>query len=103
MPPAAGFSSTGGAPTLSVYKVQQPVSNAPTFANTKLQPGIYGSITVQAGQSAVINTEGCLGGTGQGLAYVFKYSDWNTAAGSVSWTQGTNAAAPAGVFLTHNC
>ncbi|PQE11508.1 hypothetical protein CJF31_00011079 [Rutstroemia sp. NJR-2017a BVV2] len=103
MPSAPAFSTTGGAPTLSIFKVKQPVSGAPTFANTQLESGIYGSITLQAGQSATINTEGCRGGTGQGLAYVFKYADWNTAASSVTWTQGTSVAAPVGVFLTHNC
>ncbi|KAM3066257.1 hypothetical protein ACMFMG_003232 [Clarireedia jacksonii] len=103
MPAAAGFSSTGGPPTLSVFKVKQPVSEPHTFANTQLEPSLYGSVTVQAGQSATINTEDCRGGTGAGLAYVFKYADSNTAAGSMSWTQGTSVTAPAGVFLVHNC
>ncbi|PQE29317.1 hypothetical protein CJF30_00004336 [Rutstroemia sp. NJR-2017a BBW] len=103
MPSVPDFSTSGGAPTLSVFKVKQPVSGSPTYANTQLESGLYGSITLQAGQSATINTEGCRGGTGQGLAYVFKYVDWNTAASSVTWKQGTSAAAPVGVFLTHNC
>jgi hypothetical protein len=54
----------------------------------------------------VINSESCNGGSGQGLAFVFRYADWVSGQGSVGWTEYVNAlngAGARGVYLSYNC
>ncbi|KAA8573859.1 hypothetical protein EYC84_005412 [Monilinia fructicola] len=98
---------TGVSPALNVYTVSTPLPDSPTFNNIspKINAGIFGTITPASGQSAVINSEACNGGTGQGLSFVFRYADWVRGQGSVSWTEYVNAlngAGARGVYLNYN-
>ncbi|KAF7863235.1 hypothetical protein EAF04_007317 [Stromatinia cepivora] len=99
---------TGVSPALNVYTVSTPLPDAPTFNNIspKINPSIFGTVTPASGQSVVINSGTCNGGSGQGLAFVFRYADWVRGQGSVSWTEYVNAlngAGARGVYLNYNC
>ncbi|KAF5876313.1 uncharacterized protein Bfra_002717 [Botrytis fragariae] len=101
-------SITGISPALDVYTVSTPLPSGPTFNNIspKINSGIFGSVTPASGQSIVINAQACNGGSGQGLAFVFRYADWVRGQGSVSWTEYVNAlngAGARGVYLNYNC
>ncbi|KAF7943060.1 hypothetical protein EAE96_011005 [Botrytis aclada] len=107
-PPDYTPSITGVSPALDVFTVSAPLPNSPTFNNIspKINSGIFGSVTSASGQSVVINTQACNGGSGQGLAFVFRYADWVRGQGSVSWTEYVNAlngAGARGVYLNYNC
>ncbi|KAJ8071741.1 hypothetical protein OCU04_002057 [Sclerotinia nivalis] len=99
---------TGVSPALNVYTVSTPLPDAPTFNNIspKINPSIFGTVTPASGQSVVINSGNCYGGSGQGLAFVFRYADWVRGQGSVSWNEYVNAlngAGARGVYLNYNC
>ncbi|TGO25776.1 hypothetical protein BPAE_0073g00420 [Botrytis paeoniae] len=101
-------SITGVSPALDVFTVSTPLPSGPTFNNIspKINSGIFGSVTPASGQSVVINTQTCNGGSGQGLTFVFRYADWVRGQGSVSWTEYVNAlngAGARGVYLNYNC
>ncbi|KAI9645421.1 hypothetical protein NHQ30_006160 [Ciborinia camelliae] len=101
-------SITGVSPALNVYTVSTPLPNAPTYNNIQplINSGVFGTVTPASGQSVVINTEACNGGSGQGLAFVFKYADWVHGQGSVGWTEyvnNLNGAGARGVYLNYNC
>ncbi len=67
-----------------------------------LDTGLFGTIgPLQAGQTAVVNSEACptdLNGGGN-LAFLFSISSWVEGAQSVSFTQTPTS----GIFLVHNC
>ncbi|QSZ34022.1 hypothetical protein DSL72_005602 [Monilinia vaccinii-corymbosi] len=95
----------GVSPALNVYTVSTPLPYAPTYNNicSNIKPGIFGTITPSKGQCAVINTESCNGGSGQGLAYIFRYADWVRTQGSVCWNQCDDASNTVGVYMDYNC
>ncbi|OBT69614.1 hypothetical protein VE03_00912 [Pseudogymnoascus sp. 23342-1-I1] len=104
-PTGAVITQSGGPPTLNVHTVASPLPANPTYNN--IQAGtLFGTVTVLAGQSAVINSRSCPTAAEGGLAFVFKYADWQTQASSVGWTEYVNklnGAGLTGVFLNFNC
>ncbi|CAD6454247.1 cf5b7dac-7baa-4aa0-a8d9-84ccfbafbd9f [Sclerotinia trifoliorum] len=99
---------TGVSPALNVYAVSTPLPDSRTFNNIspKITPSIFGTVTPASGQSVVINSGNCNGGSGQGLTFVFRYADWVRGQGSVSWIEYVNAlngAGARGVYLNYNC
>jgi len=94
--------SSGASPTLNVYTVPT-VPASPTWNNVAKGP-LFGTVTVLAGQSTVINSQSCPG-AGQ-LGFVFGYADWITGKASVGWDEYINAlngAGLRGVYLSYNC
>ncbi|ESZ98654.1 hypothetical protein SBOR_0892 [Sclerotinia borealis F-4128] len=84
---------SGISPALNVYTVSTPLPNTPTFNNIspKINSGIFGTVTPASDQNVVISSEACNGGSGLGLAFVFRYADWVKGQGSVEWTEYVNA------------
>ncbi|KFY63300.1 hypothetical protein V496_04038 [Pseudogymnoascus sp. VKM F-4515 (FW-2607)] len=104
-PPNSVITQTGGSPTLNVHTVAAPIPKNPTYNNIK--PGsLFGTVTVLLGQSAVINSRSCPTAAEGGLAFVFKYADWQTQESSVGWTEyinELNGQGLRGVYLNYNC
>ncbi|OBT96920.1 hypothetical protein VE01_05464 [Pseudogymnoascus verrucosus] len=104
-PAGAVITQSGGPPTLNVHTVPTPLPANPTFNN--IHPAtLFGTVTVLAGQSTVINSRTCPTAAEGGLGFVFGYADWQTQQSSVGWTEYVNAANGAGltgVFLKFNC
>ncbi|KFY12683.1 hypothetical protein V492_03728, partial [Pseudogymnoascus sp. VKM F-4246] len=100
------ITQSGGPPTLNVYTVPSPLPGKPTFNNIHANAGLFGTVTVLSGQSAVINSKSCPTAAEGGLAFVFGYADWQTKESSVGWTEYVNelnGAGLRGVFLNYNC
>jgi hypothetical protein len=79
------------------------VPASPTWNNVA-KGGLFGTVTVLAGQSTVINSATCPG-AGQ-LAFIFGYADWITGKGSVGWDEYVNAlngAGLRGIYLSYDC
>ncbi|KAE8454161.1 hypothetical protein EG329_005086 [Mollisiaceae sp. DMI_Dod_QoI] len=98
---------TGATPTLNIYTVPEPIPADPTWNNIIPNKGsLWGTVTVSAGTSAVINTETCPTTAEGGLAFVFEYADWVTRPASVEWNNYVNAmngAGLRGVYLSYDC
>lgn len=98
---------TGATPTLNIYTVPEPIPEDPTWNNIIPNKGsLWGTVTVSAGTSAVINTETCPTTAEGGLAFVFEYADWVTRPASVEWNNYVNAmngAGLRGVYLSYDC
>jgi len=97
---------TGAAPTLSIYTVPEPLPASPTYNNVHINPGLFGTVTVTAGQSTVINSESCPTNSEGGLGFVFTYPDWVTSPASIGWYEYVNkinGAGLTGVYLSYNC
>ncbi|KFY88004.1 hypothetical protein V500_06632 [Pseudogymnoascus sp. VKM F-4518 (FW-2643)] len=100
------ITQSGGPPTLNVHTVPTPLPGKPTYNNIHPAASLFGTVTVLAGQSAVINSRSCPTAAEGGLAFVFGYADWQTQQSSVAWTQYVNelnGAGLRGVFLNYNC
>jgi len=85
--------------------VQEPIPANPTWNNIVLNPGVFGTVTVAPGMTAVINSEACPTTAEGGLAFVFSYADWITEPASVGWTEylGMERVGMRGVYLTYDC
>ncbi|OBT49434.1 hypothetical protein VE00_00412 [Pseudogymnoascus sp. WSF 3629] len=105
-PTGAVITQSGGPPTLNVHTVPTPLPGNPTFNNIHPAAALFGTVTVLAGQSTVINSRTCPTAAEGGLAFVFGYADWQTQQSSVGWTEYVNplnGAGLTGVFLNFNC
>lgn len=99
-------SYTGATPTLNVYLVSQPLPAEPTWNNiAPLIGSLWGTVTVAAGSSSIINSEACPTTSGGGLAFVLEYADWVGRPSSVAWSNYINemdGAGLRGVYLTYD-
>ena len=114
----AGYPITStGTPTLNVTTVFNDESSSITFPNSyswssffpptspPFGQGLFGTVSLSAGQSTVINSEGCPVGGGS-LAFVFSIASWETQPASVEFNENVNqlnGAGLAGVYLTYDC
>lgn len=100
-------SYTGATPTLNIYTVAEPIPSEPTWNNiSPLKGSLWGTVTVAAGTSAIINSEACPTAANGGLAFLVEYADWVTRPASVEWTNYVNAingAGLRGLYLTYDC
>lgn len=97
----------GATPVINIYTVPEPIPQAPTWNNIMPTKGsLWGTVTVAAGMSSVINSEACPSAAQGGLAFVFEYADWVTRPASIEWTNyvnNMNGAGLRGVYLNYNC
>lgn len=115
-PPNYPITSTGQ-PTLNVTTLLNGASSEIVYPNdlswsTLFYPGsqiyeegLFGTVTMTAGTTQIINSEACPIGGGN-LAFIFSIASWETQAASVEFNEDENSmngAGLAGVYLTYDC
>ena len=90
-------------PTLNVYTVATPLPKSPTYNNANKPGSLFGTVTVQAGQSSVINSQTCPQAGQDGLAFLFTYPDWLNQKGAIGWNGSKTGEEVRGVYLSYNC
>ncbi|KAF4628395.1 hypothetical protein G7Y89_g9757 [Cudoniella acicularis] len=115
-PDPTSLTETGN-PTLNVTTLYLNSPSSITYPNNwswstffpptspPLGQGLFGTINLEAGQTAAINSEVCPNGGGN-LAFLFTIASWVSESSSVDFTQyvnGLNGAGLTGVYLTYDC